>query len=137
MKARSALLALMGILASCESTTGTGDESRVAGRWEYHALQEAPAAVLRGNVSWESTRGAAFEGTVSFTETTPAGARLLSGTSAGQLHADTLAEFTVFVDAGPRLHIGLLSGDSIAGSWTGIAGGAGRGTFVLRRNGGR
>jgi len=126
-------LSLLAFAACGGEATGPAD-SPLAGTWRYEAVQESPAAELRGDVMWRATGADAFEGTVSFTETTAAGVRIVSGTSAGTLYADTLAEFTFIVAGATRLHLGALRRDSVAGAWTALSGGAARGTFILRRS---
>ena len=133
---RMMLTAITPLLA-CGDATGAS-ASAVAGEWTYAGSQEtAPQATLDGSLSWKGVSGgdASFEGTFALVERLQTGAtRTLSGPGAGQLIADTVADFDLSIDGGGRRHIGILRGDSISGDWMTLgAGQAASGHFVLRR----
>ncbi len=123
---------------ACSQTTDTSTPSPVAGAWTYAGTQATPApATLDGTVTWQGVTGAdgAFEGTFTLSERLPTGAtRTLSGPGAGNLLADTVADFDLTVDGVARRHIGVLRADSIRGSWATLETGQNAsGDFVLRR----
>lgn len=131
--------ALLALVTACADGAGIEVPSPVSGAWHYAGAQDSPSsAQLDGSVSWRGVASpdGAFEGTFSIVET-PTGApqHTLAGTSAGQIVADTIADFDIIIAPGgaDRRHLGVLRGDSIAGMWTELGGTGASGRFVLRR----
>lgn len=123
---------------ACSGSTSPGTTSLVSGAWTYTGRQETPSpATLEGSLNWKDVAGTpgAFEGTFTVQETLPTGAiRTLNGPGAGQLVADSVADFDLTIDGVGRRHIGVLRADSISGSWAVLdAGHTASGQFVLRR----
>lgn len=137
MGTKLAVLAV-ALLSACSDGAGTDAASPVSGMWHYSGTQVTPAsAQLDGSLSWRGVASPAggFEGTFLIVEVGASGQQqTLSGASAGQIVADTLADFDMDVSGADRHHLGVLRGDSISGMWTEIGGSGAGGRFVLRRN---
>jgi hypothetical protein len=95
-------------------------------------------ATLSGSLEWKGVSGGAqaFEGTYTLVEQLSSGVnRTLSGSGAGQILNDSIADFDLTVDGADRQHIGILRGDSITGNWAVLdVNQQSSGTFVLRRS---
>ena len=126
------------LLTACNVGAGTGPASAISGVWHYAGSQDSPAiAQLDGSLSWSDVASGpgTFEGTFSIVETASGVQRTLVGASAGQLVADSIADFDLSVSLGAsRHHLGVLRGDSISGQWTELGGNGAGGRFVLHRN---
>jgi hypothetical protein len=131
------LLLIAGAIA-CGSATTAPNASSVAGVWTYSGTQDVPvSATLNGQTSWSGVVGGpdSFEGTCSIVEYASSGeGHLLTGTIGGQVLADSIADFDLSLAGSQRRHLGVVRGDSIAGSWSTIGTGTvASGRFVLRR----
>jgi hypothetical protein len=132
---RPRVLLLAALAAACGEPAGPATASPLAGDWSYEARDDTGQLALEGTLHWRAVTGAsaAVEGTVQVIETGPDGSRTITGTCAGQIHADSIAEFSLLIDDVSRPHIGILRTDSITGAWTAFSAVTAHGTFRLRR----
>ena len=126
------------IVGACSEVVTQLDGDTAAGSWEYSGTQEIPqSAVLSGSLSLYavSSSPAAFEGGASLSEVAPNGQlRELHGIAGGSIYSDSIVDFDIVVLGIARRHVGILRGDSIAGSWLSADGGAAGGKFNMRRS---
>lgn len=132
------LALVLAVAIACSDGTAAGPPSAAAGSWSYSAAQDTPSpATLDGTVSWRDVPDGSgtFEGTYAIVERQPDGTtRSLTGSGAGQVINDTIADFDLTVSGATRRHIGVLRGDSIAGNLATLdQSPAAGGRFVLHR----
>ena len=116
---RRALAAISLACLACGSATDNGPVTiSLEGSWNYAAIQAAPAANLTGTLRVEDQNSATFVGTIQFTETdAQGGVRNRTGDVSGRVIGSDVVDFDMDVEGVSRRHVGLMQGDSIAGTW--------------------
>ncbi|HET9441051.1 MAG TPA: hypothetical protein VFO52_12815 [Longimicrobiales bacterium] len=129
------LLLLVCLVAACDSpTSGDGSAQDVRGGWEYHATQTTPSLDIAGVLHITDQEGAAFSGTVSFTETDVQGTRYTrAGAVSGRIVGSDVADIDVYVDTQVRRHVGRVAADSMTGTWSVTGAATLSGSFTARR----
>ncbi len=128
---------------ACSGSDGIdcGGTAPVAGTWDYHGAQTAPApgSTLAGTLAVSSVDGCTFSGTLSVAETPEGGGSVVNHAGAffGIALSTTVVNFDVQFTAGtPRTHVATVTGDSLAGTWIeGTGSSAPRGSFWAKRPG--
>lgn len=133
-----AIAGLLPAFAACSSPTAScagGDG--LAGRWEYHATQDAPipGGTLNGSLVITAQGCTDFQGALDVVEVLATGeTRRIAGPVSGTLLDATVARFEVTLAGTTREHLARLRGDSLGGSWVESSGALqGSGSFGGRR----
>jgi hypothetical protein len=137
------MLSLTGglVAAACGATPTEAcpSSSITPGRWEYSAVQLSPVRVtLDGTLSVSSVQCGDFLGSIDLMSADALGRqRRLAGPVSGRAVSATAIRFDVEIDANIAQHVGVLSADSMRGSWVSVAGRTTTsGTFRGRRGNG-
>ena len=114
------MLGVSIICVACSSPVQPDDVlvRQVQGQWVYSAVG-VPSLVVEGTLMITRQQGASVAGSLEARESFPTGeVRTASGMVAGQVVRDSILEFDVILGADRRRrHVGVLSGDSVVGSW--------------------
>lgn len=121
-------LLVLATAAGCIRDDGGGVDAPVGGSWDYEAIQTVPASpptTLSGTLEITAVESGTFSGTLSGTMTvTGAGASAFGGVVSGTSVDETTVDFDAYL-SGPttgRRHVGVITGDSLAGNWVETAG---------------
>ncbi|HSA54603.1 MAG TPA: hypothetical protein VLE53_02815 [Gemmatimonadaceae bacterium] len=131
--------ALFTILAAwgCSSPTSScGDVHPSLGEWSYQATRESGVhGTISGSLVIESRDCTDLHGVIDVVEVLATGeSRRLAGPVSGTVVDSTLVRFEAVLGLERREHLARITGDSIAGNWVEISGGAaGSGPFGGRR----
>ena len=123
-----AISAALVIFAACLSnSSGPEGVVPVAGNWNYTAQQSSGGiGNSTGTMALTSESLTAYSGTMDVLETVVGStSRRIAGPISGRLVSGTSVDFDVTLGAVHRQHIGMLAGDTIAGSWFEMGAGGG------------
>ncbi|MGH7590713.1 MAG: hypothetical protein ACREL2_04685 [Gemmatimonadales bacterium] len=114
------VVGLVGI-AACASAPSGSFNAPIVGTWDYAATQVSPTgATITGTLKVDNQSGGNFAGSLSLTLTPTGGSpQTMSGPLTGQSVSATAVEFDACLDGCtvPWTHLGLITGDSLVGSW--------------------
>jgi hypothetical protein len=127
-RAFSILVCIAGSLATLACDRGPTEACPSASitptRWLYSAVQVAPARMtVEGVLTISSVRCGDFTGSIDMLATDALGQqRRLAGPVNGRAVSATAIRFDVEADGGVVQHVGVLSADSMRGSWVSLSG---------------